>query len=255
MNLRILLLILVPPVLLFLCALVVVTVPLPHPFPPPLSGGRNRMSAIVTGILGAGYIIGLTVYVIASFLRAGRILERILTSAGLVSESYLVFGRQYHGVIQRRQVGVTFVPSQGASSAQLNVYVSADLDTRIAVAKGKPLLDCNECPRVNLDESELGCFQVYSQKMEYARRLLADTEGKGALTRLLDDRDVIGSREVYLQPERVWLRARPQRITEGQFQQWLDDLMALAQAGESARPAEDISSSEPKEAKEPKDEQ
>jgi hypothetical protein len=176
----------------------------------------------------------LAVYVIASFLRAGRALDPVLTSAGLVPEGYLAFGRRYRGMLQGREVEVTFLPSQGISAAQLNVYVSTSLGTRVAIARGKPLLDCSDCPRVNLDEALLGGFQVYSRDGEYARRLLADSEVSGALQRLLDDGDVVGSREVYFQPERVWLRARPRGLTEGLFRQWLDDLIALARAGEKA---------------------
>ena len=200
------------------------------------------MAAITIGILGAGYLIGLTVFVIASFRRASHALDSVLTSAGLASESYLLFGRRYRGVIQGRHVEVTFVPAQGANAAQLNVYVSASLGTRVAIARGKPLLDCGDCPRVNLDESPLGGFQVYSRDGEYARRLLADSEVRDALERLLDGGDVAGIREVYLQPERAWLRARPHGLTEGLFRQWLDDLIALAEAGEKVlehRSAED----------------
>ena len=94
------------------------------------------------------------------------------------------------------------------------------------------MLDCGDCPRVDLDESSLGGLQVYSRDGEFARRLLADSEIKDALERLLDGGEVAGIREVYLQPEMVWLRARPRGLTEGLFRQWLDDLIALAEVGE-----------------------
>ena len=192
------------------------------------------MAAIAIGILGAGYLIGLTVFVIASSRRASHALDPVFTSAGLASESYLLFGRRCRGAIQGRHVEVTFVPSQGVSAAQINVYVSTSLGTRVAIARRKPLLDCGDCPRVNLGEALLGGFQVYSRDGEYARRLLADTKVRSALQRLLDGGDVVGSREVYLQPERAWLRARPRGLTERLLRQWLDDLTALAEAGEKA---------------------
>ena len=190
------------------------------------------MAAILTAILGAGYLLGLAVYVIASFLRAGRALDSVLTSAGLVSEGYLAFGRRYDGVIRGRQVEVTFMPAQGANAAQLNVYVSARLGTRVAIAREKPLLDCGDCPRVDLDDSPLSDFRVHSHDKEHARELLSNPAGRDALQHLLDDGDLAGLGEVYLQPERVWLRARPRRLTEGLFRQWLDDLTALAEAGD-----------------------
>jgi len=60
MRSRILLLILVPPILLFLCALLFLWVPLPHPFPLALSTERNQMAAFEVGIMGMGYLIGLS---------------------------------------------------------------------------------------------------------------------------------------------------------------------------------------------------
>ena len=240
MKLRILLLILVPPILLFLCALIILWIPLPQPFPAPLSGGRNRTSAIITGVLGIGYLVGLVVYVISSLLRAGRMLDPVFTLAGLVSRSYWVFGRQYNGVIHKREVEIYFLPSQGISPALLNVRVGADLGTRVAIGHKRPLLDCSDCEPLNVDELDVGHLRVYAEDEGRARSLLSDPASRAALRRLMeplpmycmDDRGKPGFREVYLQPERVWLRARPRQMTETQLRQWLDDLLALAEAGE-----------------------
>ena len=232
MKLRILLLILVPPVLFLLCALAILWIPLPQPFPPPFSGERNRISAITTGILGAMYVVGLAAYVITSVLRAGRILDPVLVPAGLASKSYLVFGRQYHGMIQSREVRVYFVPPQGISPAQLTVHVFASPGTRMSIGQKRSLLNGTDCTQLNAKELGLGHLQVYARDEESARTLLADPATRAALRRLVDDQEAPGSREVYLQPKSVWMRARPRRITEGQLRQWLDDLLVLAEASE-----------------------
>lgn len=235
-KLRILLMLLIPPILLFLCALIIIWLPLPQPFPPALSGGRNLMSAIVTGVLGAGYIVGLAVYVVATFLRAGRVLDPVLASAGMVSKSYLVFGRQYQGVLEGREVEVYFVPSSGISPAQLNVYVAAEIGTRVALGWRRPLLDCGNCERLEVAGTELRGVQMYAQEQEEERagRLLSNATSSKAIARLLADQEEYGIREIYLQPERVWLRARPQGMRGQLFRQWLDDVLALAEASEKA---------------------
>ena len=192
------------------------------------------MSALVTGVLGAGYVVGLAVYVVSTFLRAGRVLDPVLTAKGMVSKSYLVFGRQYQGELESRGVKVYFVPSQGVRPAQLNLYVEADIGTRVAIGWQRPLLDCRDCARLEVAGAELVGLQVYAQEEERAGRLLTDAASREAMTRLLDDREEYGFREIYLQPERVWLRAHPQGMTEGRFRQWLDDVLALAEAGEKA---------------------
>jgi hypothetical protein len=204
------------------------------------------MAAVMTGILGIGYLAVLAAYVIAAVLRAGCILDPVLMSAGLVSGSYRVFGRQYTGVIQGREVEVRFLPPQGINPALLNVHVAANLGTRVAIGHTRPLLNCRDCAQLSVGELELGRLQVYAENQECARGLLVDPAGGSALRRLMeatatrsgfplngvDGREGLGFREVYLQPEGVWLRARPRQMTEPQLRQWLDDLLALAEAGE-----------------------
>ncbi len=229
---RILLLIFLLPILLLACALITLWIPLPHPFPEALSSERNLISAIATGILGLSYLVGLTIYVISFFLQAGRILDPILAPSGLISESYMGFGRQYRGAIEGRQVEINFLPPQGIRSALLNVHVHAELGTKIAIKRKKPLLDCADCPHVGIEENSLGQVQMYAQKEECARSLLSDAASIDALSRLMLDQKTLGFREIYWQPDRIWFRAHPQGVTEEQFQQWFEALLELAEASE-----------------------
>ena len=232
MRSRILFLILVSPILLLLCALLFLWVPLPYPFPPTLSAGRNQISAIVAGILGSGYLIGLTVYVVSSFRRAGRVLDPVLTSTGLASESYLMFGRQCRGKVEGREVEVRFVPSQGVWPAHLSLRVSAKLGSRMAIGQRRPQLDCRECVRLEVEESGLSHLQFYAQEEGHARRVLVDPASREALIRVMEAHEEQGFRELYLQPEWVWLRAHPRWMTEDLLRQWLEDVWALAEVGE-----------------------
>ena len=221
-NVRILLLLLVLPVLILAFALIA------------MSGARNQMAAISTGILGAVYLVSLSVYVVASFLRAGRVLDTVLIPAGLATESYMIFGRRYRGMIQGRQVVVTYLPSRGIWPAQLDVRVSAELGTRMAMGMRRPLLGCRDCLRLGVAQEGLAGLHVYAEDEEGARRLLADPKGGDAVRRLVVDGE--GFREVYLQPEEVWLRSHPRGLAESQIEQWLADLLLLTEAaGYSAK--------------------
>lgn len=230
-SMRTLLLILVPPVLLFGFALVMIWLPLPQPFPSSMSKGRNLMAAVTTGILGTGYLIGLAAYLISSFRQAGRVLDPVFTPRGLTSQSYLGLGRQYQGLIQGRQVDVHFTPSQGLQPALLNIYVAADLDTRVAIGEQKPLLDCTDCQRVEVNELDLSHLQVFAEETTWARGLLTEPTNRTTLSHLLDSQEEHGFREVYIQPGRIWLRAHPSsRVTEDRIRNWFDDLLTLAEA-------------------------
>ena len=145
-----------------------------------------------------------------------------------------MFGRLYQGVLEGREVEIYFMPASGVRPAQLNVYVAADIGTRVALGWQRPLLDCRDCERLEAAGAELRDVKVYAQEEERAGRFLSDAASREAMARLLDDQEEYGIREIYLQPERVWLRAHPQGMRGKLFRQWLDDVLALAEASEKA---------------------
>lgn len=233
---RIILLILLPPIILFVFALAMILAPLPHPFPEAKSLERNRMAAITTGVLGAAYLVGLTIYAVSWFLQAGQALDSTLVPLGLTSEGYMGFGRQYHGEIKGRRVDVTYQPAQMIKPALLNIYVSVSARTQAALGPGKPLLDCRGCPEVAIETPELSQLHVVAQDEAWMRRLLANPANAAAASRLLGNQEALGLRELYIQPDRIWLRAHPKQVTGNQFQHWLDDLLTLAETVEANSP-------------------
>jgi hypothetical protein len=231
------LLLLLLPVLLFGCALFMLRVPLPAS----LEGARNPVAAIVTGLVGAACLAGIVVYVIASLRGAGRSLDPVLATLGLAAKPHALYGRQYHGLLQGRRVQVHYLPAQASRSARLDLYLDAAVGTRMAIGRRRPLLDCRDCPRLASPVgdaglgADLGPLRVYAEDETQARRLLADETVRAAIRRLLADPASPGPQELYIQPGRVWLRARPWRIGEGQIEAWLNALLALAEAGENLK--------------------
>lgn len=233
---RFVMLILIPPVILFVLALAMILTPLPHPFPETKSPERTRVAAITTGVLGALYLVGLTVYIVSWFLQVGQALDPTLTSLGLTAEGHMGFGRRYHGEINRRQVEITYQPPQTIRPALLNITVDADVGTRAAMVPQRPLLDCADCPAVDGEGTALSQFLVVAEDETWMKHLLAEPANAAVLARLLSDQEALGTSELYFQPERVWLRAHPQQLTGTQLRQWLDDLLAIAETAETNTP-------------------
>jgi len=225
---RILFTLLALPVLLLLCALTVYRMPLPAA----LDGSRDLVAAVAAGLLGAGYLAGLLVYLALSLRRAGRVLDPVLTPSGLVAGGEFPLGRRYSGTLDGRGVELRYRPAYALQPARLDVTVDAQPGQRLAASAGpqRPLLDCRDCPR--LDVPELGSVRVYARDEARARALLARPEAQEALMRLLEAPGASGTRELYLQPERVWFRARLRRVRETEVVAWLDDVLLLAGAGE-----------------------
>jgi hypothetical protein len=233
---RLIPLILIPPILLFILALALILMPLPHPFPEAKSPERTRVAAITTGILGMLYLVGLTVYAVSWFLQVSQTLDPALEPLGLTAEGAMGFGRRYHGELDGRQVEIAYQPPQTIRAALLNITVDAEIGTRAAMAPKRPLLDCADCPAVDAGTPDLSQFLVVAEDPAWMKHLLAEPANAAALSRLLVDQETPGTRELYFQPECIWLRAHPRQLTEDRLRQWLDDLLILAEAAEANIP-------------------
>jgi len=212
-----------------------------EPGPQSNSGHRNRSHSfgrvppelaegLRTGLLGN--LIWLTVYVVSSRLQHSRAVDQPLVSLGLEAKSYLLFGRQYHGLVQGRQVDITFVRGRWGDSA-LNITVQVDLDTRAAIGQKRPLLDCRACPRLILSDPDLSHLEIYAQDEVWMQNLLAQSAAREALKRLMNDQASPGHREIYLQPGRIWFYAHPQEIAAAPFDLWIEDLIIVAESAEN----------------------
>ncbi|PKO22639.1 MAG: hypothetical protein CVU38_08350 [Chloroflexi bacterium HGW-Chloroflexi-1] len=231
---RTLLSLLLLPVLLLGCAVATLWIPLPRPFPAAASHARQLVAAVLTGLVGITYLIGLTRLLISRTRRGGRFLDAVLGPLGFTTARYLALGRQYHGLIRGRQVTIDYMPGYRLKLALLNIYVSAPLGFRAAIGRRRPLLDCRDCPAIDLAEPGLSQIQAFTHDAARVRGLFAVSASREAIRCLLSDPQTLGPRALYLQPDRVWLAAHLRQATEEQLRGCLADLVALAEAAEDA---------------------
>ena len=97
---RLILLLVLPVLLLFGLALVLMWAPLPRSFPPASSSARNLMAAVTVGVLGMVYLAGVVVVVVHRIFRAGRSLDEVLAAHGLAPAKGLLLGWVYEGSLQ-----------------------------------------------------------------------------------------------------------------------------------------------------------
>jgi len=214
------------PFLIFVCALFALWLPLPRPFPPALSQSRNQIAALAAGILFFGNLLLLAGGMVSSRLQRNSGVDRAMLAMGLQGRPYMLFGRRYRGEIQGKAIDISFVRGRWGDSA-LNIYIQADLQTRIAIGNNRPLLDCRNCPQVIPDAPALSHLQIYAQDEQKARNWLAQAAVKDALLRLMDKDAAWGHRNIYLQPARLWFYAHPADINAAPFAAGINDLLAL----------------------------
>ncbi|MBN2389405.1 MAG: hypothetical protein JXR84_01695 [Anaerolineae bacterium] len=219
------LLLIVPPVLICGIALLLLWLPLPMA----LSKNRNLIAAVVTGLLGMGYLIAVLVGAVAAVRHADPRLDEVCTAYGLAARGYALGGRQCEGELQERAVTLRLQPGQGARRAVLDIFVAAQPLVRMAWGMRKPLLGCEGCARVIVDGWEDSALQVYAEDPVWANDWLVDETVRTVAARVVDEPERLGYREIALQPERVWLRGHPSDMVDAQvIEGWLEDALLLA---------------------------
>lgn len=201
----------------------------------PSRGAAGLLAAIGAGILGILCLIALTVYLVRVFDRAGQTLDSLLTDLSLNGERYLLFGRRYRGEYAGRAIEVEFVPAEWMRHPLLNVRLAARADTRIAIFRQWPPLECGNCPKVETGAAELARLRVRATDPTRAGALLSDPDCRGVVRDLFDGGGNAGVRDLYVQPERIWLRIRASQTSQAQLREWLSALSQLADIVEGSR--------------------
>jgi hypothetical protein len=97
------------------------------------------------------------------------------------------------------------------------------------------LLDCRDCLRLAIPNRP--DLHLYAGDAPRARALLARPPAQDALDELFTSPAASATQELYLQPDRLWLRTRL-RMPSSQIAVWLEDLLpalvALAQTSEQS---------------------
>jgi len=227
-NTYIIVLLMISPILFIGLALLLIFIPLPEPFPIAGSNARNLVTAIITGFLGLAWVVALSIYLIKVIFMAGRVFDTAFTSRGLSVSNYLGLGRQFQGRSDGRQVEAQYSPGRMLQNGLLNIRFEININQRMAIGVTKPLLECNDCGKVDISPYPLGSIQVYAEDPDWAKNLLSDPSNVEMIKKLMDDTERLGRRELYLLKKQAWLHARPTpRFSSAQLQIWLGILFDL----------------------------
>lgn len=230
MKIPFILLMLAPPILILLIALLMLYIPLPAPFPPAGSHARNLPAAITTGILGLAWVAILIIFVINSFLSAGHVLDSAFSSLGFKGSNYLIIGRQYQGSKESRKITAQYLPGLTLQNPLFEIRVETNTNENMAIGREKPLLGCVDCRKVDTTSIQLENFQIYAQDITRAQETLKEPKIANLIIRLMDESDGAGFREVYIQPGSIWLHSRSSvKFEEKNIQNYLDLLLDLAE--------------------------
>lgn len=223
------LILLIPPILIAGIAFLSILIPLPSPFPQPGSQARNLPAALLTGILGLLWVIGITFYTINSFLSSRSEIESTMTAQGLKGRRYLLFGSMYTGEINGERVEVQFMPNRAPYHSLLNIWIGTHIKKHMSIGMKRPLEGCSDCKKVEIFPNPLGEFQAYAEDIAWAQNLLSDPEICGMILTLMNVPGRLEMREIYVQNGQCRLHVRPtQPLMEHELQLWLDTLLVFS---------------------------
>ncbi len=231
---RLIAIILVPPVLWFAFILAMLLIPLPAPLPQAMSSDRNKIGAGLTLVAGLGYLILVVGYMVWQLGAAGRALDPELAPLGLTGKPYLVLGRAYAGQVAGRAMTVEYVPAVALQRAMLNAYAPATGRGRLSAGWTAPLAGCAGCQSVRLEAGDLRRLVILSDDPAWAAAFLSRQPVAGLIMGVLDDPDGLGNRFVHLEAGRIWLQARPTQAGLARLPDWLRALAALAVEADAA---------------------
>lgn len=228
MTMKSLILMVVPPLLILGLAIFLLWVPLPSIAARPWSHDRNLPVAIFTGLIFLCYSVAFIWYMVATFLRAGNYLDPVMVSLGFSGRGNLFVGRSYHGRIFGREVTVETAPGHTIRRPLIQVYAAASTGTRLAAGARTPLLDSSNCPVLSIGIPELEGIEIRAQDEQAARRLIEDAGIRRLVLVLAGGDEQSGFRELYIQPERVWVRVHPARLDGAEIRSWMTAATELA---------------------------
>ena len=218
-----------PPALILAVAIAILWLPLPGVLPSPGGHARTLASAVAAGALGLVYVVGVACYALSALGQGRRELDGLLGARGLVARLHWMAGSQYRGQMERYQVEATYVPAHARSRALFAVRVHVSTGRRMAIAPHKPIAIGRDYPPVAGLTGPLGGLSAFANDEPWARQLLEHPAIRARLLDLLGRQDADGLKELYLEPDCLWLRARPPRgVPMARLDAWLGALVALA---------------------------
>jgi hypothetical protein len=224
-----------PPLLIFAVLYAIMFLPLPSPFPRAGSDVRERVALVLAPIFFIAYLAAVMTNMLAVFDQPGRVLDREMARRGLASRRSGIFGRSYQGDLQGYPVSIDFQPAAGSRLHLLNLRVSVAAGHRSAAgqrsASGgtRPLLDCRDCPEIPFSEPEMAGLRVFADDETWIRSVLASSSAQTVLAGLIRGSAWSGVNEVYIQPQRLWLRSHT-RLPDADAGDWIPMLLTLARA-------------------------
>ena len=231
MILKILLLILLIPVIIISIVLIINILPLPDA----IDGSRDQIGAVAAGFFSFLYLVWIFFYTLYSFRRAGRVFDDLCLGSGLNGESWGIFGRKYSGILGERKIVIEYFPPRMIQRALLNIYVDALIVKEFTISRRKPLLGSTKnrgapCPEIS---GLPGDYKIYSEDCKKIFAIISKHEFKKALESILSGDYGNTLKQVYFESDRIWLRERLSRLSVEALNDYIKNLLALANEAEN----------------------
>jgi len=222
MIIRILALLLLIPIIIILIAVLINIIPLPY-F---LDDSRQLIAAVLAGIVSFIYLVGITIYIINSFRRLGRVFDKIAEDIGLRKQDFRYFGKRYKGILQDRDLVIEYFPPRFIQGALLNIYLSCSQKIPAVISKKAPILE-SRAGKDPAYELEYG-FHVFSPDRKDISKIFSDSTFLNAVNKILQRGNRRHTLQVFFRNNEIYLRSRLAHLGPEDLKIFINSLEVMA---------------------------
>jgi hypothetical protein len=154
---------------------------------------------------------------------------------GLTGRSYLLEGRQYHGIMSGRPVDVYFY-----RGPKLDIYIFAHFNTRLGIGLRGRYTHLQSGvvnrPLMVINDPEMAHLGVYPQDAQWSRALVENPAAKGSILTLTTVESKSEYRNLQFQPEALFVqlhRFKFNHLTTEKLRFWISESITLSETVES----------------------
>jgi len=178
---------------------------------------------------------GIFVWSAHAIRRRAAQIDKAFNPLGLTGRAYLWNGRQYHGMLNGRQVDAYLY-----RGPNLAIYIASILNTRLGIGwRGRLSQIASSAftrPELVSNDADLAHLGILPLDERWGRELLDNTQAKAAILRLTSAEAGFEFRNLLFQPEAIQFqihRINLGAITAENLEIWVNDLFDLAGIAES----------------------
>ena len=225
-GIKILLFLFFVPILLFAVALFIILVPLPRPFPPAASKGRNLAAALITLFNGMFFIGSICLYSFWRIVRASHGMDPVFRKHGFYLGKAFLFARTLQG--EHKGIGIRgeLFPDYKFKPWRFTVCADVSPGFNGAIGNRKPVTHLPNAARLN-HEGGFSSLYICSDNAGKMQSMLDSAGIREAVGKIQSELSSADTWYIILRPKQIQIEIMPHLISHDSMDAWIEGFYQL----------------------------